>query len=229
MSYKYITDDNLENRQNYMYSKFYGHEFLKEYRKMRIQYIDNLKASIELSTVKDIVGSELKKLTVLAISLVKGGNNNGIFVRCDDWQDDLGKLKKTENINLQEIFNIMLKNVNKQEFLHSKTVGDFFNSLIKSFEVRKKIYSNYYPNFKPVDDNDYKHLENYLIFACFMGVYYLVTDNLKYLNTLIKLNDTLLSLFNRLGLPEQKALLMISLLLEEKTVVDLCAEKKVGI
>jgi len=227
MAYKYITDNNLENRQNYMYSKFYGHEFLQEYRNMRSQYIESLQASIDLPAIKDSVSNELMELTVLAISLVNGGEKDSIFVRCDDWQEDLERFKTPDNINLQEIFNIVLRNINKQEFLYSKPVDEFFNSLIKSFEVRKKIYRNYYPPFKPVDDNDYKQLKDYLIFACFMGFFYLITDNLKYLNTLIKLNDTLLSLFNTLALPEEKALLMISLLLEEKAVVDLCTEKKV--
>lgn len=40
MEYKYITENNLENRQNYMYSEYKGREFLEAYQKTRKQYIE---------------------------------------------------------------------------------------------------------------------------------------------------------------------------------------------
>ncbi len=39
MEYKYITDDNLINKQNYMYSDFGGAEFLKAYANSREEFI----------------------------------------------------------------------------------------------------------------------------------------------------------------------------------------------
>lgn len=40
MEYKYITDHNLENRQNYMYSQYCGEEFLDAYKHSRLEYIE---------------------------------------------------------------------------------------------------------------------------------------------------------------------------------------------
>ncbi len=44
-TYEYITNNNLEDRQNYMYSEFGGVEFLKLYRLSREQYLKGLKES----------------------------------------------------------------------------------------------------------------------------------------------------------------------------------------
>lgn len=39
MEYKYITEDNLENRQDYMYSEFAGIDFIKAYMESRQGYL----------------------------------------------------------------------------------------------------------------------------------------------------------------------------------------------
>ena len=57
--YKYITTNNLENKQNYMYSEYKGKDFLKAYRDIRQKFcmkIFNVESEIHVS--KD----ELKKL-----------------------------------------------------------------------------------------------------------------------------------------------------------------------
>ena len=40
MEYKYITNHNLENCQNYMYSQYCGREFLDAYKHSRLEYIE---------------------------------------------------------------------------------------------------------------------------------------------------------------------------------------------
>ena len=42
MSYPYITDDNLERRQDYMYSAYHEIPFLKEYRETRTAFIGRI-------------------------------------------------------------------------------------------------------------------------------------------------------------------------------------------
>ncbi len=45
MNYKYITEDNLENKQTYMYSEYGGEDFLKAYVKSREDVIENINFS----------------------------------------------------------------------------------------------------------------------------------------------------------------------------------------
>ena len=42
MEYKYITENNLENKQTYMYSEFGGAEFLKAYKNSRLGYLERV-------------------------------------------------------------------------------------------------------------------------------------------------------------------------------------------
>lgn len=50
MAYKYITEDNLYNKQTYMYSEYGGIDFLKEYVFSRQQYLDDHKDMKSIST-----------------------------------------------------------------------------------------------------------------------------------------------------------------------------------
>lgn len=56
MNYKYITEDNLENKQNYMYSEFGGNEFLNAYVSSRENVIRRTKVlgGYEHSTYKEL-------------------------------------------------------------------------------------------------------------------------------------------------------------------------------
>ena len=43
MAYEYVTDNNLYQKQTYMYSEYRGREFLKDYLDSRHQYVDSIK------------------------------------------------------------------------------------------------------------------------------------------------------------------------------------------
>ena len=75
--------------------------------------------------------------------------------------------------------------------------------VIKTFEVNKRLYMSYdkgvsrFSNeeiLKPDKMSSYTHIDNYLCFAKALCAFFAQTHNLLYLNTLLKLNDTLLSL-----------------------------------
>ncbi|MCI8691521.1 MAG: hypothetical protein HFH91_02035 [Lachnospiraceae bacterium] len=86
----------------------------------------------------------------------------------------------------------------KQEILNNankKSIFDQLNKLVQSFEVRKRLYSNMNANWVPEDKNGYyEDYESYLVFAETLNAAYSHTKNLKYLNCLLKLNDTLISI-----------------------------------
>ena len=142
MKYEYVTENNLENRQRYQYTKYYGEEFLSS-------YFNSRREAADLNGVGDIL-------------LVSIGN------------------KYISEANADQI--------------------------LKSFEVRKRIYRAYNEKYKPIDEQDYKNFQFYLDFASLMAGMYEKSKNLKYLNSFLKVDDTLLSIWSLIN-GEQKALL----------------------
>ena len=69
-------------------------------------------------------------------------------------------------------------------------INDFSKILIKKFEIKKKLFERYDNNFKETSSN-FKHIRNYLLSSVLMILQYEKTFNLKYLNTLLKINDTI--------------------------------------
>lgn len=143
MEYKYITDHNLEKRQNYMYSQYYGTEFLKVYRNTRLEYIkkyDDLDIDSSIKTNREESETEIK-----------------------------------------------LKNLNVED-------SDLMDAFVKTFEVRKRLYTEYnWENWHPEIHARYDDMELYLLLAENSVEFYRKTKCLRYLNCLLKVNDTLLS------------------------------------
>ncbi len=78
------------------------------------------------------------------------------------------------------------------------------NAYTKSFEVRKRLYSCYDNNWKPVSDAGFEDYESYLLFAECLLLVYRHTKCLKYFSCLLKLDDTLLSVQEKLENPLKK-------------------------
>lgn len=69
---------------------------------------------------------------------------------------------------------------------------------IKSFEVRKRLYTEY-KDWKPVEGASFSDYECYLLFADCLFQAYSITGCLKYYSCALKLDDTLLSIQDRLN------------------------------
>lgn len=143
MNYEYITENNLENRQRYQYTKYEGEKFL-------LSYLESRKKFLPLSN---------------------------------------------EQISI-------ISHISKQKYI-SEALAD---KILQSFEVRKRIYGEYDERYKPLDENDYKNYQLYLDFADLMIGMYEKSFNLKYLNALLKVDDTLLSIYSLLNV-EQRVML----------------------
>lgn len=152
MSYKYITNNNLYEKQNYMYSEFGGTEFLADYINSRKKYSNSAYS-------KDIAITEY---------------------HCATGQRLLSILDKLKSGQAE------------------REIIDSINAYTKSFEVRKRIYTNYDKNFKPSDDAGFEDYDNYLILAECLLLVYRQTGCLKYFNCLLKVDDTLLSVWEKL-------------------------------
>lgn len=152
MSYKYITGNNLYEKQNYMYSEFGGTEFLADYLNSRKRYLNSVGH-------RDIAVIEYHSATGQKLLSILDGLKSGQAVR--------------------------------------ETI-DLINAYTKSFEVRKRIYTNYDNNFKPSADAGFEDFDNYLLLAECLVLAYRQTGCLKYFNCLLKVDDTLLSVWEKL-------------------------------
>ncbi len=145
MSYKYITDNNLYHKQNYMYAKYEGEEFLEAYLKSREVSREVIKDEKTKESVeeKSVVLLELQKL----YTDIKNGNTNVI---------------------------------------------DLINAYVKSFEVRKRLYTEYL-EWKPTEGASFEEYKSYLTFSDCLLESYRKTKCLKYYSCLLKVDDMLLS------------------------------------
>lgn len=73
--------------------------------------------------------------------------------------------------------------------------------LLQRFEVTKRIYDAYRPDWKAVDPAAFYSFHSYVRFAEILVAAYGATSNLIYLNTLLKCADTLCALSSRLSAP----------------------------
>lgn len=155
MAYKYITDNNLYEKQTYMYSEYKGMAFLKEYLESRQAFLKQ--------------------------------NEDG----------------KTDNAVEEPLRNPVQKSLldlkrNMENEKHDKEAVSLMNAYTKSFEVRKRIYTEYDDNWKPLSGAGFANSENYLLFADCLLLAYRNLKCMKYLNCLLKVVDTLLSIQDQL-------------------------------
>lgn len=153
MAYKYISENNLYNKQSYMYSEFGGKDFLKEYLNSRQMYLkvheissNKFECSVNTTNISDV-------------------------------QRDLFNIKKCLETGKQDRY-----------------IMDRLNAYMKSFEVRKRIYSQYDSDWKPIKNIGFEEYAVYLLFAQCMTLSFESTKSLKYFSALLKVDDTLLSI-----------------------------------
>lgn len=156
MSYKYIANNNLYEKQTYMYSEYKGMDFLKE-------YLDSRKVCLNSQ------------------------ENPG--------EDVLVQYETLNNPVQQDLLKIVQKLNNGN---CSKELMTYVNAYTKSFEVRKRLYSCYDDNWKPTTDAGFEDYESYLLFAECLLLAYRHTECLKYFSCLLKVDDTLLSIQEKL-------------------------------
>ena len=69
------------------------------------------------------------------------------------------------------------------------------DTLLKRFEVTKRIYSQYDAKFRPIGDKNYSELRLYCLFSHVLIYTFETYGYLQYLNSLIKVNDIVSSFF----------------------------------
>lgn len=91
-----------------------------------------------------------------------------------------------DKIDTEQYLKIILIQISQKNFFNYNIIDTY----LKKFELSKKLFEKYNKKFIPISEN-YLNLINYIILSLICLLCYKHEKNLKYLNTALKLNDTL--------------------------------------
>lgn len=167
MSYSYTAADRLETPNTYMYTPFEGKALLDSWAQDRKALAESLGESAQWDwlLMAQEPPQEITALTAL------------------DWQADV--------LLSQEVYLGAALAFSRATPLEGR-FKERFDTLLQRFEVTKKIYHNYGPGFRK-GSGEVRDLATYGLAAWCFTQAWKEKNNLKYLNVLIKLLDTISS------------------------------------
>ena len=164
--YEYSMQNLLETPQKYEMTPFQGSKFLELYKESRKFSMQLIKDKIDTITL-DQVTTQMQLNFQHPLEIISSSKFS------------------TQKL-FESIFLILLRDGD------DVGVTKIVNNFVKKFEIKKRIFSHYNQEIKEASDN-YKILANYILLASICALKYKKIRNLKYLNVLLKLNDTICS------------------------------------
>ena len=119
-----------------------------------------------------------------------------------------------------KLFDLLSYFLSQSEFKSKKNLVD---KMLKKFEVKKKLFTEYDLDFKEVS-NDFQNLKNYMLFGIICIIYYEKYSSLKYLNVHLKINDILCSQIDKI-IDNDRNLFCFVLKKELEYIDELCRKK----
>ena len=193
MEYSYTNTDLLEFPQKYQMTPFEGREFLSSYEKTRKRILDKIKNNQTVNSLS----YTLKLLQKQFLIDIK--SDQKIFV--------------TSN----QLSSILLRLQHQKE---TQQETKFIMALLKKFEIKKRIFSEYDHELKE-NSTDFKILTNYILLAAICAKKFQDNSNPKFLNTLLKLNDTICSQIDSINDVNNLSLIYYIINLELEYIRDL--------
>ncbi len=197
--YRYSKNNLLEFPQKYSLTEFEGKKFMSDYKNERIRISNNLKEK----ALNVNLEKSLKHLKI---------NNK--------------KLEETSQFETQDMLFYILQQLRKSKI--DKKLENIFFALMKKFEIKKKLFTIYDSNCKEISEI-YDNLTNYLLLSIICLHYYENNKNLKFLNTVLKLNDTITSQFNNIKDNSDLSLLHYSVSKELEHINNLIKKKGIDL
>jgi|TARA_Y100000310_G_scaffold2955_1_gene3928 hypothetical protein len=193
LEYRYASEDLLEFPQKYQMTPFEGKEFISSYEKNRQKILDKIKNDQTVNSLSHTLKLLQKQFLI-----------------------DIKSEQKTF-VTSNQLSSILLK------FQHQKETQQetkFIMALLKKFEIKKKIFSEYDYELKE-NSTDFKILTNYILLAAICAKKFQDSSNLKFLNTLLKLNDIICSQIDSINDVNDLSLIYYIINLELESIRDL--------
>ncbi len=185
MVYEYTSTDRLVSPHKYMYTEYAGNEFLQCYSDDRSNFLNHF------SSLKKHK-KDVRKIDEYLCALVIEFMANNELPSPDNSLGNIGRLDSVTEISTSKLLESLIHHsISKSTNDNSKEWLDF---LVQRFEVTKKIFEGYH-NKKLREGKGKSNLVFlYWLFSVLLVLVYYQTTNLKYLSTLLKVNDLICSL-----------------------------------
>jgi hypothetical protein len=244
MSYPYSQVNRLEQPHSYMYTPFQGRALLQSYESDRMAFIfsranivscgiepDCRLLNFALPLLGQFIGDTLlefdKKFRVLF-----EGTSDSLLRQCKRDASSVKAISSHKFTTTKELKSLDLLHALIAALLievHDADTKAWLDRLVQRFEVTKKIYESYPPGFKKGTGAN-ASVRLYWLFALALSLFYVRSNEIKYLSTLLKVNDLLCSLPKNVingHIPERG--LSAVLAAEVVSIQRLAEKQKVGI
>ncbi len=184
MAYQYTKSNLLEEPTHYMYSSFEGLTFIEDFKKSRKDFLKSFIIPY-LDTRSELKPFTYKIYTFLSKQLTFLDKDLDVA----ELSLEAPKIDLENTILTEDLINYLIaSNLSSTE----NNNHHLENRLIQKFEVTKKIYNSYEKGLGK-GRGDYDDQSLYINFSIFLATKYLANKNLKFLNTLLKVNDIIAS------------------------------------
>lgn len=183
--YEYTSSNRLKTPHKYMYTEYRGEDFIQSYFKNRKHHLDRFKSqeADEYSSNND------KHLYESSLAFIEKG---AVMVA------NLEAIKKISDFSREDrlITEDIIRSLIAYECSNSqdRVVKEWIDFLVQRFEVTKKLYENYHSHKLRKGDGENENIRLYWLFSLLLTLHYFRTKNIKYLSTLLKVNDLICSL-----------------------------------
>lgn len=239
--YPFTQRDLLVQPEYYMFSAFYGKTFLSEFFNQRgtfiadfeICYLLKLKnmnqpAAFWLSNWRGILeqngnllSEDIQAIHAQLLPLISEGQPLNSPQLITDL-DSVSNIDTEQTLRLLLIISVEQNQKNRDSYLF------WLTRFLKRFEVSKKIYSTYQPTMKNASIEFHCPL-NYALLSLVLLYDYEWNENLKMLNTVLKLNDLLCSRSNYIKEPETLLATILAFHKERLVIQQIMTEKGLSI
>ena len=209
MTYLYNQRNLLETPEKYMYTKFQGIDLFVTYFNNRNNILKKCRGTISGPSSSSLVIQRafiIIKQNLISKSPdtlesfcphIKQKEVKSIHSRINDDPDSLQINKLMVNFSIEQSVetSILLDTLFASILLDVNNVINkiWLDRLVQRFEVTKKLYEEYIPAFRKGRGQN-NLIKLYWLFALVLSIYYSETNQIKYLNTLIKVCDLITSL-----------------------------------
>ena len=186
MTYIYTESNQFSSPCKYTYTKYYGFAFLDDYKKSRSEFLKNY-FDYDFRPVE----SKEDILKMLLSSLILYQKNHSfvdLISPCNSVNTDQALLKIVNSLVCHKKSSIAEQNI--------------LNSLLKRFEISKKLHSSYNVDYK-LPNGSFLEPQRYFIFSTILQIYFLNSLNYQYLSTALKVNDLIISAQDKLLCEDQ--------------------------
>jgi len=191
MNYKYSTINPTENKELYMYSGYYGIEFIQAYKHSRNEAIKKCLEKLQKIKDKKEITDKILKFFV-----------NNKHEKEETMQFFLNLLKNKFNLFQKDSTKSELnKTINDLDYLFNKAVNNKIleksriDNLVKKFEIKKSFTTEIKKSFlNTILHNDIDETYH-LLFSFIISKHFISSNLFKYLSVLLKLNDLLIYRF----------------------------------